>query len=712
VGVAPPRARCAASTRCPASRPPSTLNRAARRAILARLATTIPVGTRANRFAARRGRASATRASAAAASTAFGDEGERDVDARAVEGGEDATASSGAPPAPAAEPPRFAKTKKTNRANKTTKNPRERRRATHAFLSRTTLLAAALVVYGSVTSPWPAVNGSADFTFKLMKRLFCVFVARKIAAFFLTRSRAPAVVVKRAMKRAKDKFDADRQAILLIPVVAAFVGWFTNWLAVKMIFYPITFLGVALAQKVEGELWGYPILNPLGVFGWQGIVPAKAAQMAHTMVTMVTTKLIDVQEVFMRLNPDVVASLLSKQAPSIAEEVARDVAPNWVVDLGENALPSSVVTPHLEDGVRRYLSGFVRLLQRNVDRVIDLKELVVVEMCEDKRTLVELFRRCGREELKFLVNSGLFFGFLLGCVQAGVWLFYDNPWTLTIGGTIVGLATNWIALKCIFEPIEPYYLFGNAKLKIQGLFLQRQTEVSGEFSDHLASKVLTSEKIWDNMLQGDRAGDFEELLEGYTRDFVTSEAAYQGRGMLSGLGFGRTATVEDTALLDEVVAKVKERLLDHVHVLHEYTDDTLALKELMRERMALMTPREFERVLHPIFEQDELTLIISGAVLGAIAGFAQQVWSVSVDDGGRKKATSEPEREIDFSELNDVELAELIAELRKDLVDNPISRKYMDAFDEDFVNGTVGRETMRQYQKYRSIVPKPRNYDE
>jgi len=31
----------------------------------------------------------------------------------------------------------------------------------------------------------------------------------------------------------------------------------------------------------------------------------------------------------------------------------------------------------------------------------------------------------------------------------------------------------------------------------------------------------------------------------------------------------------------------------------------------------LITPGEFERVLHPIFEQDELTLIVSGAVLGA-----------------------------------------------------------------------------------------------
>jgi len=52
---------------------------------------------------------------------------------------------------------------------------------------------------------------------------------------------------------------------------------------------------------------------------------------------------------------------------------------------------------------------------------------------------------------------------------------------------IVGLLTNWIALKCIFEPVDPYYLFG--RFKIQGLFLQRQAEVSGEFSDHLATKV-------------------------------------------------------------------------------------------------------------------------------------------------------------------------------------------------------------------------------
>jgi uncharacterized membrane protein YheB (UPF0754 family) len=446
-----------------------------------------------------------------------------------------------------------------------------------------------------------------------------------------------------AFANARAKYDLNPRGILLIPVVAAFVGWFTNWLAVKMIFYPIGFLGVPLAQAVEGHVYGYPILNPLGAFGWQGIVPAKAAQMAMTMVEMVTTKLVDVQETFLRLDPRKMAELLAPEVPEMANNVARDMAPRWAADLGAKAVPAQCgpLLAGLEEAITRYLAGFVELVQRETHRLVDLKELVVREMCEDKRTLVELFQRCGDKELKFLTNSGLFFGFLLGCVQAAAWLFYDNPWTLTFGGALVGLATNWIALKCIFEPVEPVFLFGNPKLKIQGLFLQRQNEVSGEFSDHLASKVLTSEKVWDNMLHGVKGPEFERALTEYTQAFLTKEASSYGRGMR----FGDVDGELDPELLEAVVANVKVRLAEHVHVLHEYSDDALGLKELMRERMALMTPSEFERVLHPIFEQDELTLIISGAVLGAAAGFIQQVYTVATasDDDGASASSSSAE---------------------------------------------------------------------
>ena len=404
-------------------------------------------------------------------------------------------------------------------------------------------------------------------------------------------------------------------------------------------------------------------MNPLGFLGWQGIVPAKAAQMALTMVEMVTTKLINVEEVFLRLDPGKMAKLLLTEVPYIADGVVRDLTPNWAADFGLKVLPAQCgpVLVGLENVVERYLTGFVELVQMNTDKLVDLKELVVTEMCEDKKTLVELFQRCGRDELKFLTNSGLFFGFLLGCLQALAWLFYDNPWTLTFGGAVVGLATNWIALKCIFEPIEPVYLFNNPSLKIQGLFLQRQNEVSGEFSDHLASKVLTSEKVWNNLLNGGKGPEFEESLKQYTKEFLTLEANRLDAGMV----FADDGGDLDPALVDEIVANVRTRLAEHVHVLHEYSDDALGLKDLMRERMALMTPKEFERVLHPIFEQDELTLIVSGAVLGALAGFAQQVWTVAVD--GKEAGEGTGTDDVDGGGAHETEVLETSKETAEHL---------------------------------------------
>ena len=76
-------------------------------------------------------------------------------------------------------------------------------------------------------------------------------------------------------------------------------------------------------------------------------------------------------------------------------------------------------------------------------------------MVREKSMLVQLFRRCGKVELEFLVNSGFGFGCLLGLVQMALWIFYELPWTLAAGGAVVGYLTNWIALKLIFEPVEP-----------------------------------------------------------------------------------------------------------------------------------------------------------------------------------------------------------------------------------------------------------------
>jgi uncharacterized membrane protein YheB (UPF0754 family) len=63
---------------------------------------------------------------------------------------------------------------------------------------------------------------------------------------------------------------------------------------------------------------------------------------------------------------------------------------------------------------------------------------------------------------------------LLGFFQMILWLFYEKAWTLAVGGAVVGLLTNWVALKLIFEPVEPTR-FG--PFVLQGMFLKRQHEV-------------------------------------------------------------------------------------------------------------------------------------------------------------------------------------------------------------------------------------------
>jgi hypothetical protein len=71
-----------------------------------------------------------------------------------------------------------------------------------------------------------------------------------------------------------------------------------------MTFYPLEFSPIKLYQ-FPGQ--------PFGFFGWQGIIPSKAGKMAGILTELITTKLMDVREVFGRIDPAQVAKLLEPQ---------------------------------------------------------------------------------------------------------------------------------------------------------------------------------------------------------------------------------------------------------------------------------------------------------------------------------------------------------------------------------------------------------------
>jgi hypothetical protein len=172
-------------------------------------------------------------------------------------------------------------------------------------------------------------------------------------------------------------------------------------------------------------------------------------------------------------------------------------------------------------------------------------------------------------------------------------LFWENPWASPIGGTIVGLATNWLALKWIFEPVNPTKV---GPFILQGQFLRRQKEVAAEFSSFFAKNVLTSEKLWDSILNDlTTKPSFDLLFKKHLKQFANGLAG----------GFGLRLP---SRLFNHVASLAVEKLPNHLHVLHPYVDKTLNLQSSLRTQMEKMTSAKFERVLHPIFEEDEVSL--------------------------------------------------------------------------------------------------------
>ena len=189
-------------------------------------------------------------------------------------------------------------------------------------------------------------------------------------------------------------------------------------------------------------------------------------------------------------------------------------------------------------------------------------------------------------------------------------LFWDNPWSLSIGGAAVGYATNWLALKWIFEPVNPTRV---GPFILQGQFLRRQKEVAREFSNFFANQILTSKQLWKSVLTD------PTTTPAFSALFGSHFARFLKR--VSG---GLLQYTPEPETIEAVTAKALEKLPEHVGVLHEYVDKTLGLQESLRVKMEQMTSEQFERVLHPIFEEDELTLVLAGAVLGFGAGLVQQ----------------------------------------------------------------------------------------
>lgn len=394
--------------------------------------------------------------------------------------------------------------------------------------------------------------------------------------------------------------DPEFWKVASIPLLAAFVGWITNWVAIKLTFLPLEFMGLV-------QPW----------LGWQGIIPSKARKMAAVAVESTLSKIGSLRDVYDQIEPEKIA----KQILNFLEPRLDDLTAE-VVSQNHGELWASMPEPLKERiyaRVREELPGRIDALVEEIgDRLedlISLRDMIMEHASRNKGLLNRIFLECGADEFRFLVRSGIYFGFAFGLAQMLAWIFYKEAWVLPVFGFIVGCATNWIALNIIFRPLHPVRV---GRFELQGLFLKRQDEVAKTYSRLVTNEIITVQNLADAMLNGAKAARVHALIRKHLAPIVDDAVGIAKplvQGVVGAKGFeGLKDQVGETAI------GVSGQPFEDP----SFSQDRAAVIErVMSERMAELSSEEFVQLLRPCFQEDEWKLILLGGGLGVAAGFGQ-----------------------------------------------------------------------------------------
>ncbi len=377
---------------------------------------------------------------------------------------------------------------------------------------------------------------------------------------------------------------------LSIPVIAALIGWTTNWLAIKMTFYPLEFIGKP------------PLL------GWQGIIPSKARKMAAISVDATISKIGTVREIFQQIDPKVLATHIVHSVEPRIEEYVDEMMLKEYPTFWEN-LPASarkMVYDRVRKSTPQLVDNLVEDVSDNIEDLLDIKGMVIERLASDKELLNRIFIECGEVEFRF------------GLIQMAVWYVYPSWWVLPFFGLLVGWATNWIALNVIFRPLHAKKV---GPFRIQGLFLKRQPAVAESFCHIVTHEILTVGNIINAILDGPKGDRARNMVKKHIKPLV-DETAGMGKA-LTQMAFGPTGFATLKNKVGEKAIEISQTSFNNP-VFEK--DRARAVESIMVERMIALSSEEFQDLLRPCFQEDEIKLILVGAFLGFGAGICQLVF--------------------------------------------------------------------------------------
>ena len=189
--------------------------------------------------------------------------------------------------------------------------------------------------------------------------------------------------------------------LFLIPLISAFIGWFTNWIAIKMLFHP------RQPKKILGVTF-------------QGIFPKRQKQFALKLGKLVSNELLSFAEIEQKIsNPDNVQKImpiLETHIDTFLREKLTLQIPMIGMLMGEKTIGmvKEVFLKELEELFPILMKQYMNTLQSE----LDLEKIVtekVGNFSSDK--LEEILNQIMSTEFRFIEIIGAVLGLLIGLIQ-------------------------------------------------------------------------------------------------------------------------------------------------------------------------------------------------------------------------------------------------------------------------------------------------------
>lgn len=383
-----------------------------------------------------------------------------------------------------------------------------------------------------------------------------------------------------------------------MPFVAAFIGYFTKVIAVEMLYRPLEFKGI-------------------GPIGWQGIVPRRSGKVAAITIGLLTENLLKPEEVFDKFDTRQVVDELREPLEVTVDEMLREFGQQIRPGVWD-ALPAPArrtIQNRVHSQAPQLIDSVLDQIKADLPQYLDLQFMTVTTMVRNKAKLARLQRTTASSALAFMRRSGIYFGFLIGLVQALAWGFIHALWLMPVFGFLTGWISDYIALNLLFVPRDPKRVLG---FRMQGVIQRKRDQITRDYAKVMAQDLFTPEVIFETLLNGPSSDRLFAMIHREIGKAIDEQAG--PATPLVQLAVGSTRYREAKAA---VVRKALDRLPETVAHAHAYTADVMDIENTIADKMSQLNSEQFEAMMRPIFKDDEWLIILVGAVVGALVGELQ-----------------------------------------------------------------------------------------